>query len=266
MRWGISTLLIDKTDILSNAHLLKELGIDYLEIRAELNHFRYDDEGYVDSLRSVLKKTGLLAYSLHMPISEVDISYLDETKRIRSIREIKKACRSFMRLGGEIVVVHPGGRMRDELLRKDHLAKSFESLWELNNFFSDCGLKMALENTLPPRIGSGIEEILTLLKRLNSNNAGICLDTGHINIEGDPVLALRKFANYLIHLHIADNRGKNDDHFLPGKGSIDWESFLTILKEIDYQGIFMLEVKNEQTTSKMIQRIKKVKEKITTLW
>ena len=263
MRWGISTLLIKERDLLSNVHLLVELGIELLEIRAEPGHFPYEDREYINSLGTVLKKVGLKAYSLHMPTNKVDISYLNQDDRLRSIREIKRAALSFLKLGGELVVVHPGGRVKDEFKREDHLSRSFESLKELGDFFSGCGLKMALENTLPSRIGSRIEELLILHGRLKSKNSGICLDTGHINIMKDPTVALKELKDYLIHLHIADNLGENDDHFLPGEGKINWKVFFKILKEIDYQGVFMLEVKRRGELPEMLQRIKEVRGRLS---
>ena len=259
MRWGISTLLINEMDLSLSLRMLDDLAINHLEIRAKQGHFNYDDEDCINSLKSILEETGKSVYSIHMPTKKIDISYLNEVDRVRSVNEIKKAALALLSLGGKMVVVHPGGRITGDHRREDLLAQSAKSLQELDCFLAGSGLKLVLENTLPPRIGSRIEELLTILKCLNSKNAGICLDTGHINIKGIPFVALKKIKKQIIHLHVADNLGEDDDHLLPGQGKIDWENFIKILKEIDYRGIFMLEVKRRGGLSEMIRTINETK-------
>ena len=73
--------------------------------------------------------------------------------------------------------------------------------------------------------------LLSLVNALGSR-IGICLDTGHLHIRGDDIAAfIRKAGSKLIATHIADNDGRNDQHFLPGFGTIDWESVMKAFKE-----------------------------------
>ena len=75
-----------------------------------------------------------------------------------------------------------------------------------------------------------------------NHRQGICIDTGHRNLCGDPVDALRIAGSHLITLHIQDNHGEQDEHLLPDLGQIDWTGVSQALKDIDYQGVFMYEL------------------------
>ncbi|MBN2552486.1 MAG: sugar phosphate isomerase/epimerase, partial [Spirochaetales bacterium] len=43
--------------------------------------------------------------------------------------------------------------------------------------------------------------------------------------------------------HISDNHGIKDDHAVPGRGNIDWPPVASILKQIDFDGPFVLELR-----------------------
>lgn len=48
-------------------------------------------------------------------------------------------------------------------------------------------------------------------------------------------------------LHIADNEGERDQHMIPfGKGNINFEEVVRTLREIDYEGLFNLEIPGER--------------------
>jgi sugar phosphate isomerase/epimerase len=225
--------------LISELPTLAKYGVKNIEIRAKAGHFDYEDDKKVELLAEKLERFGIKAYSMHMPSRKVDISQEEEWNRVWSIREIEKAGLALSKLGGEILVVHPGGKIKGD--RDKRVEKSLESLEELLDFCEECDLKLAVENTLPGKVGTKIEELLSIMSKFNSSRMGICLDTGHINIEGNPFEAIKKAGSKLIHLHIQDNLGENDDHFLPGKGNINWEELIDLLKQIKYEGIFMFE-------------------------
>jgi len=239
MELGVSTTIVEDKDLISQLPLLAKYGIKNIEIRAKSGHFDYEDDKKINLLAEKLKEFGIKAYSMHMPSRKVDISQEEEWDRVWSIREIEKAGLALSKLGGKILVVHPGGKIKGD--RDKRVEKSLQSLEELLNFCEEWGLKLAVENTLPGKVGNKIEELINIVSKFNSSQVGICLDTGHINIKGNPIEAIKKFGHKLIHLHIQDNLGQNDDHFLPGRGNINWEKLINLLKQIKYEGIFMFE-------------------------
>ena len=87
------------------------------------------------------------------------------------------------------------------------------------------------------RLGGGI----LVAHDLWATNEGICIDTEHRNLCGVPVNALRIAGSHLITLHIQDNHGEQDEHLLPDLGQINSPGVSQVLKDIDYQGVFMYE-------------------------
>ena len=263
MKLGVATFLWDREELAPRIPLLGEEGIEFIEVWGSPLHFNYNEEEYVELVRSQLSKYKIKASSFHAPIGqELDLSSLNEGRRKRTILEIKKAVSAFAYLeGSRIVVLHPGGRIENHREREERLEKSRESIGEILRFSEEKGLKVALENMLPGIIGDNIVELLDLVRGFNSENLGICLDTSHARLtEGIEGLArATKACNKdLFTTHISDNLGETDDHFLPFEGSIDWEKFLGALKEIEYKGIFMLEARQTREPGEILKDIKEL--------
>jgi sugar phosphate isomerase/epimerase len=108
-------------------------------------------------------------------------------------------------------------------------------------------IKVCLENT---RSAPLLEHVL--------NNAGLdnvflCYDSSH-----DFLYSKKKYALLLKHgrsvrcLHLSDNNGKMDNHYLPFEGKIDWRAVTVNLRKTGYHGNISLEVvpsKNEKCTA-----------------
>ncbi|MGB2782967.1 MAG: sugar phosphate isomerase/epimerase family protein [Atribacterota bacterium] len=264
MNFGISTMPLEDYQLKSKLILLKEAGIKYLEVKPKEGHFNCYDPKYLDEMSKEFKRNGIKVVSMHMPTNGVDISLIEEYDRIWSVREVEKTALALLRLGGEILVVHPGSEIKDEKTRNVQREKSEQSLEEILKFCEQWGIKIALENTLPGKTGDSISEILEIVKKFNSKNLGICLDTGHCNItsainnHSGVEECLPEIKNCLCHLHIHDNSGKSDDHYLPFEGNIDWKGFVKGLKEINYQGVFMFELRKKTNNEEILRMIKEL--------
>ena len=69
-------------------------------------------------------------------------------------------------------------------------------------------------------------------------------DFGHAElVYRDQAKQLRKLGSRLCSTHVQENRGLNDDHFLPYvRGNTAWEVLMPLLKEMNYDGDFTYEV------------------------
>ncbi|MEA1939445.1 MAG: sugar phosphate isomerase/epimerase [Candidatus Caldatribacteriota bacterium] len=261
MNFGISTMPLQDYQLKSKLFLLKEAGIKYIEVKPKEGHFDFEDPKYLDQMSKEFKKNEIKVISMHMPTNGVDISLIEEYERVWSIREVEKAALALLRLGGNILVVHPGSKIEDKKMRKKRREKSEQSLEEILKFCEYWEIKIALENILPGKIGDNINEVLEIVKKFNSKSLGICLDTGHCNITSSlynhsgVAECLPEIKDYLYHLHIHDNSGKNDDHYLPFKGNINWEEFMKNLKNINYKGTFMFEIRKNKNNEEMLRNI-----------
>ena len=81
------------------------------------------------------------------------------------------------------------------------------------------------------------------MKKIDSQYFRVCLDTGHCAVtKSDPAEAVRLIgADYLRVLHVHDNDGRGDFHWLPCTGVINWEEFSRALHDIGFGGVFSLE-------------------------
>ncbi|PNV62317.1 sugar phosphate isomerase/epimerase [Clostridium sp. chh4-2] len=82
-----------------------------------------------------------------------------------------------------------------------------------------------------------IEEGLDYIKRFESENIKLHIDSFHMNIEETDIpAAIIKAGKNLGHVHIADS-----DRWYAGHGHFDFKSMLEALEEIGYQGVLSLE-------------------------
>lgn len=87
------------------------------------------------------------------------------------------------------------------------------------------------------------EACLDFVKEIDHPYLKMCLDTGHCTMfEINPADSVRNLGkDYLRTLHLHDNSGKQDLHWVPLSGVIDWEDFRNALKEIGFDGCVSLE-------------------------
>ncbi len=122
---------------------------------------------------------------------------------------------------------------------KEALVKKISKYLEM---ITEADLKFAIE-VLPNSIVEGTDGFLDLSKKLNSNNFGISLDTGHAWACRELIQFLPiKLEGKIFGLHICDNDSNINKSLAPGKGTINWESFLTNLRKIKYNGMLDVEI------------------------
>ena len=170
-----------------------------------------------------------------------------KTFTAEGIREEIDLCRY---LGAELLVVHPIslGIQAGTLEICPSVELEDRDLRRISSIFEYAGrqqVTIALEN--------GTLEILKWVRDgldgdIGLKSFGICIDTGHANLhrERDPSYLrrlLREFRDELLQVHISDNHGKKDDHAVPGQGNIDWPAVASTLKQIDFRGPYVLELR-----------------------
>ena len=107
-----------------------------------------------------------------------------------------------------------------------------------------CGVVVALENMPFTKLSlSTPEQVVNFVKAFNSPSFRVCLDTGHAVVFGlSPADSVRLIGrDYLACLHVHDNDGKRDLHWVPFRGVIDWADFSRSLHEIGFEGTLSLE-------------------------
>lgn len=164
-----------------------------------------------------------------------------------AIKTLLRWVRLYEAIGIENAVLHCD-RIADDptLSDAERIARNVERLLELQRGMEGMKLRICLENL------SGIfnhsATLLSILDQLDPARFGICLDTGHLNLGTQPQDEfIRHVGKRLTALHIADNEGKTDQHMMPySRGRIDFATIVRTLREVDYHGLFNLEIPGER--------------------
>ena len=242
---GISTSLLDKKFKPSLLSEVAARGITHIELFVQAGISYFDSDEAVAELIAEAERPGITFWSVHAPFSGVDLSNPDELARREALQAVVRALDVGKMIGCELVVIHAGMSTGDadeiELRRR----QSIRSINELCKLSSQRGLGLAVEYlpTNVPRIGNSSADIIDLF-RVVDGTPGVCMDVNHANL-GEPMAeAIRALGERIVTVHISDNDGINERHFMPGQGTIDWGEVMSLLDEIGYEGPLMYEASN----------------------
>jgi len=262
-RFGKELLLMENAEfiegeVLSREHLkmIEKSGIRSIELGPTLCLRGYD-KNYLIHLAKRLEEHRINVHSFHEIIYKpISLGSLDEADREYVLAEDEKQINMLRLFNPKIMVVHVVGRLSEDMSTiKRQKEKCKMSLSELVSYCKDRNIKIALENLAYPHY---IEYLLELLNDFDSQNVGICLDTGHCHRLGEDLLHILELCKErLITLHISDNHGKGslDEHLVPYEGTINWEEFGEALATNGYNGIFMYESLNRPNSKEIFWKI-----------
>ena len=152
----------------------------------------------------------------------------------------------------EVIVFHSGyDKWKYNNRVNIWLENSLQTWGPINKRASDIGVKIAIENIFEDEPGN----LEMLAKAMDSDNFGICFDTGHFNLFSK--LPLQKWLGmikpYIKELHLHDNSREGDDHLAIGDGSFDFELLFKELKGIECACI--IEAHSVEEVKKSLARI-----------
>ena len=228
---------------------IKSHGYDCVDYSSLANPgcylYKKTEKEFVDFLKDVRKTAeneGVEISQMHGLWPSNDTT--DETRK-QGIEYLKKQILAAKELGCPNLVIHPclpykTGPEPDNVLGWETNVERLEKILPTAEKF---GVNICVENLPFLAIKmSQVDWLKKLLDYFQHPNLKICFDTGHANVYQDDLAEdVRKIGKDLQCLHVHDNRGNWDEHMTPYKGTIDWESFLTALKQIGYKGCFSLE-------------------------
>lgn len=211
-----------------------DMGFDYWTF--EGSPFAGDDYlAWAASLRAIADKTGVPYTHAHAPAEADNDLWVERSIEAASV------------LGAGYLVIHPifrdcnGNEIKSRagfIEINANAIKKWLPLAEKRN------VVLVSENLLwgasrDPRI------IAELVKKVDSPWFGWCFDVGHAYCSGYQPSILKKCAVTPVSIHIQDNHGAGDEHLIPGDGTIDWEAFLSALKDVGYLGDCVLEAHHQ---------------------
>lgn len=209
--------------------LIKEAGFDNIMLWWEDEDYPYfrDKKTFV----SLAKEFGLGVDNIHLPYEDCNLLWSDKTsEREAYVNELIKYLEGCKSSGAEKVVMHTN---RSSLSDADY-KNGYKSFDKIINFAEDIKIKIAVENT---RKFNYTEFILN---EFNSEYLGFCYDSSHDFINGESKgEILSKWKNRLFCVHLSDNDGTDDKHWLPKKGIVDFKSIVNTIKTTSCDSLSM---------------------------
>jgi len=204
--------------------------------------------GFRERVKEIYETTNL-ALSLHAPLSDINIASVNEGIWEESIRQIKECIESTYEFVEHICVVHPGILSPLSVHTPEKaVQKAIEGITALCAFAAERGLRIAVENlpSINMMLGMYPDELIQIVRGVNMDNLGICLDVAHANTTKtlDEFLNIRDKAEdvEIIHLHASDNFGADDLHLPLGTGNLDWKRVSNGIDDYGYEGRMVMEL------------------------
>ncbi len=250
--FGISTHLY-LSDRLDRDHLVEIAahGFEAVEVFAVRSHFDYHDRRAALALAEWLADTRLTLHSLHAPIAGdysrgawrdgYTLAAADESRRAQAVAETTAALSVAALVPYQVLVVHGGVPVPYAQTGDNHLPSLIRSLEELAPTAARVGVRLAVE-VIPNALSTAPSLVALLESEIEAGDLGICLDVGHARLMGDVVDAIESCSGHLATTHLHDNRGRSDDHLVPGQGVVDWDATVLAFQKVGYDGAWMFEL------------------------
>ena len=230
------------------------------EVSKEFEHWEIFSEGE-HYLPYVLKRFAAVApsysmkYSIHAPISDINIASLSERMREASTLELMATMEQAIEIGVTVVTIHPGTySMTVPGQEPKSIEKAKRSLRTLDRVTAEFGIKMAVENMPSFKffLGQRAEELRALVDGTDMN---ICFDIGHANTTGETDNMIDILGDRIANIHVHDNMGDRDDHMTIGDGNAD----ITKLKRLSkYKGNHIIESRSLESAVESRKRLLKI--------
>jgi sugar phosphate isomerase/epimerase len=187
-----------------------------------------------DQTAALVRDTGLYLENIHAPYEDSnDLWSPDSSIREKAIHDRLEWIEDCARYQIPIFVMHATkgsdlpGPTRFGMESIDKIVKAAEKM----------NIILALENT------QRVDYLDMILTEFDTPALGLCYDTSHAWIGMKSQLTvLNKWKHRLVNLHLSDNDGQDDQHWLPGEGIIDWVKVGQSLPDQIPSGCLMLEV------------------------
>jgi sugar phosphate isomerase/epimerase len=164
--------------------------------------------------------------------------------------EIQAAVRARMRshiefasrLGAAVVIGSIRGKL--DTSSPEEYQKNYDiavdAVRDLASFAKTLGASLTVEpiNRYETNFLNTIEETLKFIQIVGCHNVGLVADTFHMNIEEkDMAASFLEASSLLWHVHFADS-----NRYAVGLGHLDFQTFVTVLQDVDYKGFVSAEI------------------------
>jgi sugar phosphate isomerase/epimerase len=234
---GLSTSSVYPESTSSGFELARRLGYDGVEVMVGIDPVAAD----IDAVEKLRDYHGVPVLAIHAPCLLV-------TQRVWGSdpwEKLERSAEAAVRLGADVVVVHPPFRWQREY------ARTFVSGIERLN--ETTGVRFCVENMYPWRTPGG--ELKAYVPGWDPTElpyTDLTLDFSHASTAQQQSLDLaRSWGSRLKHVHVTDGTGSiKDEHLLPGHGDQQAGEVLTHLAQSGFAGHVVLEINSRKSGSR----------------
>ena len=230
------------TDFNPYVDKVADLGFDVLEVNAgTIARMTFKER---KRLKNHAEARGIgLSYCVGLPAA-FDLAAEDASVRNNGLKYLAEITRGIGEMGGDrlsgIIYSYWPALMPEGVTdKRPYLDRSVESMRKAIKVAEDNNVvyNMEVVNRFEQYLMNTAEEAVEYVRRVDSPNAKILLDTFHMNIEEDTIgAALETAGSYLGHIHLGENNRKP-----PGHGHIPWHELAAAVRKINYQGWMVME-------------------------
>ena len=231
------------------------LGFKYLEIMTTAPHLVPEEIGSWERkmLRRRIRDCGIELVALNPTFLDINLISLNEEFRRLSVRQIISNLRLAADLGAQLVVVIVGRR-------HGLIPAPFDMAVEVAmDSIEQCLLEaekndvvFGLENGPANFIQTG-QQVMDMVKRFDHPHLKVVFDVANAAVV-EPVLeGLGRVKDQLIHFHMSDTQLSQWGHLPIGEGCVDFAGPTEFLKDIDYQGVGVLELTTTENLEEKLQ-------------
>ncbi len=196
-------------------------------------------------------KEHLWPISLHAPFTDLSPGSPDPLIREATAHRFNQTLDLAEELEAHTIVFHPGYDRWKFGGRPTPWLDNSLSFWKP---FVDRGAGMECQLVLENIFEETPDTLVSLLKAVDSPWFGHCFDIGHWALFGHSTLEewFDLLGPWMTHLHLHDNHGVNDDHLPIGEGTIDFETFRSLLKKLPEEPTMTLEAHSPERLNRSL--------------
>lgn len=216
---------------------LSYLEIDWLDTVERTSE---DIASWATGIKERADKTGVTIWSVHLPFGgPYDISQVnDSLRRIAVELNLKDMEESARIVAPQKFIIHPSAEPISDEERALRMESSKKSLQQLAQKASELNVTLLVENLPRTCLGNTSTELLDIISGID--NTAICFDVNHLLSETQSAF-VENTKGKIQSTHMSDYDLKDERHWLPGEGVIDWKELLSELVKSGYAGPFMYE-------------------------
>ena len=234
-KFGMSTGIFTE----DNFKKCAEGGVDVVELSSIEEVYRNLDWKAVGNYA---KSTGVGIWSIHLPFwanPKIDPACMDADVRKHTLEMFREYTGRASELGAKIAVVHPALEPTDPAERQTRIGYSQESMSKLADIAAEYGMIAAVEDLPRTCLGNTADELYEIVSC--DDRLGVTFDVNHLLLDSHEHF-VELLGKRIVTTHISDYDFRNERHWLPGEGMIDWPKLVTLLENCGYTGPWLYEL------------------------